>query len=80
MIYNLLHPPTGSVIENIDEEMRSVSYCSVKDVGDCLQACDIPGQVWMAKVDLVDAYRIVPIRVDDWKFLGICINGKYYID
>ena len=80
MIFNLSHPPKGSVNENIGEEMRSVSYCSVQDVGDCLQARYLPGQVWMAKVDLADAYRIVPIRVDDWKFLGICVNGKYYID
>mgnify|MGYP001796362826 CR=1 FL=1 len=53
---------------------------SATDVGDCLQSRYLPGQVWMAKVDLADAYRIVPIRVDDWKFLGICVNGKYYID
>ena len=33
-----------------------------------------------AKVDLADAYRIVPIRVDAWKFFGIFVNGKYNID
>ena len=38
------------------------------------------GNVWLAKVDLADAYTIVPIRTQDWKYLGICVQGEFYID
>ena len=34
----------------------------------------------MAKVDLSDAYRLVPINQMDWKYLGIKVAGKFYID
>ena len=80
MIFNLSHPMQGSVNDNILENCRSVHYCSVQDVGQCLLAKYREGNAWLAKVDLADAYRIVPIQRSDWKFLGICIEDQYYID
>lgn len=79
MIFNLSHPQGGSVNENIEEHFRSVQYCSIQDVGDCLVEKFSQG-AWMAKIDLADAYRIVPIHRQDWKFLGIKVEDQYYID
>ena len=80
MIFNLSYPDVGSVNTNIPECLRSVQYCSVQDVGHCLLSHYGKGEAWLAKVDLADAYRIVPIRREDWKFLGIFIEDEYYID
>lgn len=79
MIFNLSHPVSGSVNDNIPDCYRSVHYCSVQDVGQCILS-KYGEHGWMAKVDLADAYRIVPIQKTDWKFLGIFIEDQYYID
>ena len=34
----------------------------------------------LAKRDLKSAYRILPIRVEDFPLLGIKVGDKYYID
>ena len=80
MIFNLSHPVGGAVNDNIPELLRSVQYCSVQDVGQCMMSNYGDGVAWLAKVDLADAYRIVPIRREDWRFLGIYIEDEYYVD
>lgn len=34
----------------------------------------------MAKVDLQSAFTMVPLRKEDWQFLGIKWRGKFYVD
>ena len=34
----------------------------------------------MAKLDIKEAYRIVPIHPDDRRFLGVCWQGQVYVD
>ena len=34
----------------------------------------------MAKTDIKDAFRIIPIHPDDYKFLGFTLCGSYYYD
>lgn len=65
---------------NIAEDKRSVHYCNVHDVGQCLQRVYGQGQAWMAKVDISEAFRLVPISKKDWKFLGICVEKQYFVD
>lgn len=79
MIFNLSYPESGSINDNIPDTCRSVRYCSVRDVGQCLLA-KYGERAWLAKIDLADAYRIVPVQQADWKFLGMCINDQFYID
>lgn len=79
LIFNLSYPPGASVNDNILEGMKTVQYCSVHEVGQRL-VWKYGSSAWMAKVDLADAYRIVPIRCEDWKFLGMLIDGLYYFD
>lgn len=79
MIFNLSYPPGRSVNDNIEERYRTVSYCSVQEVGEYLLE-NYPTGAWAAKIDLEDAYRMVPIHQDDWKFLGINVEGRFYVD
>ena len=80
MIFNLSYPTSHSVNDHIKDTQKSVHYCSVMDVGHHLLEKFRPNGAWMAKVDLSDAYRLVPINQLDWRFLGIKMDGKYYID
>ena len=80
MIFNLSYPTGHSVNDHIKDTQKSVHYCSVMDVGHHLLEKFRPNGAWMAKVDLSDAYRLVPINQLDWRFLGIKMDGKYYID
>lgn len=82
MIFNLSHPRDRSVNDNIDQSFVTVSYCSVTDVVRWLMHNDLPGSSgwFMGKLDLADAYRIVPIRKEDWKFLGMSVGKDIYVD
>ena len=33
---------------------------------------------YLAKIDLADAYRNVPIRKEDWKYLGMQFEDKFF--
>ena len=79
LIHNLSSPNGNSINESIDTDMKSVSYCNVLDVAMFL-ASNPDSKCFMAKVDLKDAYRCVPVHPDDWKFLGMCYKGHYFID
>lgn len=79
LIFNLSVPVGTSVNDNILEGAKSVSYCCVGDVAQWLLDRQTK-EVYMAKVDLADAYRIVPIRKEDWQYLGMKLGGSYYVD
>ena len=38
-----------------------------------------PGTL-LAKVDLKNAFRLCPVRPEDWHLLGIRWRGQYYVD
>ena len=78
MIFNLSHPKGQSVNDNIPEDQTSVTYCSVTDVARWIVRQQ--GTWFMAKADLSDAYRMVPIRKSDWKYLGMRLGNDLFID
>ena len=80
LIFDLSYPTGGSVNSNIRDSYKSVSYCSVADVATFIYNTFQPGEGFLAKVDLADAYRIVPIRRADWGFLGMQVGEDIYID
>lgn len=80
LIHNLSSPRGKSVNDIIDPLMRTVSYCSVLDVASYLKDQQTGGPWYMAKVDLKDAYRCVPIAVQDRRYLGMQYRDKYYVD
>ena len=78
MIFNLSHPKDKSVNDNIPDHHTSVAYCTVADVAHWIT--HNPGSWFMAKADLSDAYRMVPIAKTDWKFLGMRLGSELFID
>ena len=79
LIHNLSYPESDSVNSHIDEDDKSVKYCSLLDVARFLVTTEGDGH-WLSKVDLKDAYRCVPIHKDDWRYLGMQLQDKYLCD
>jgi hypothetical protein len=80
MIFNLSEPHGVSVNANVPDSAKSVEYCSVDDVAKWLLKHDPHREMYMAKADLTDAYRMVPVKKDEWKFLGMRVGNDIYID
>ena len=81
LIHDLSKPTGCSVNDNIPDSLKSVQYCSVIQVAQFLQEKTTTDRVWyMAKVDLQDAYRNVPIIKEDWRYLGMTFEDKCFID
>lgn len=78
MITHLSYPEGGSVNDGIDDSSCSVQYTSFDKVTNMIHSLGYAAQI--AKRDLKSAYRILPIRVEDFQLLGIKVKDKYYID
>ena len=82
-LIDALSKPKGcSVNENIPDDKKSVHYCNVMQVAEFLKSeLDLGVDTYyMAKVDLKDAYRCCPIRKEDWRYLGMQLEDKLFID
>ena len=82
LIHDLSKPKGCSVNENIPDDKKSVHYCNVMQVAEFLKSeLDLGVDTYyMAKVDLKDAYRCCPIRKEDWRYLGMQLEDKLFID
>ena len=60
----------GSINDFIDLELYSLSYCTIGDAYTILNELG-PGAL-MSKIDLKNAFRLLPFRAEDWNLLGIC--------
>ena len=80
MIFNLSFPEGGSVNDNIMEECKPVEYCTITDVASYLLDNFPCEGAFLAKVDLQDAYRFVPVRKADWRHLGMQVGDDVYVD
>ena len=78
MIVDLSFPRNHSVNTGISEELSSITYAKVDDVVATIQHL---GQgTHLVKLDLQNAYRIVPIHPHDHHMLGIAWESRTYID
>lgn len=69
VIHDLSFPPTRSVNDYIDPEEFSLSYSSIDDATCLINSFD-SGTVYLAKLDLQDAYKHIFVRPADWHLLG----------
>ena len=78
MIVDLSSPFHHSVNDGIWQELTSLSYAKVDEAVDIILHLG-PGAE-LVKIDLKNAYRIVPIHPDDHHLLGIDWKGDTYVD
>ena len=74
----LSYPEGSSVNDFIPREISSVQYATVQDAISIIKQTRLP--VFMAKVDIESAFRIIPVSPVDRPLLGFQWKGKFYMD
>ena len=79
MILDLSYPKSScSVNANIDQKLKSVQYSNVRQaIGFLSQNRNLK---YSAKVDIKDAFRLIPIHDSDIPKLGFKFENKFYFD
>ena len=78
VIVDLSHSGDRSVNHLIRRETTHVAYSSTGDAAHLMHF--LGRNALMAKLDIKEAYRIVPIHPDNRRFLGVCWQGQVYVD
>ena len=78
VIVNLSRPDGRSVNDHLRRESTHVAYSSVDDTAHLMYS--LGRGALMAKLDIREAYRIVPIHPDDRRFLGVTWRDHVYVD
>ena len=78
LIVDLSSPPDHSVNDAIAKELCSVSYASMDQAVAMAQA--LGRGCLLAKLDLKEAYRAVPVHPSDQRLLAVQWEGATYID
>ena len=80
IIYHISAPTGSSINDFIDANTYTLTftYCTVDDAYTIINKL---GQgALLSKIDLKNAFRLMPVRQEDWNLLGIHWKSKYYID
>ena len=78
LIVYLSSPEGASVNDGISREMCSLSYVSIDSIVDCI--LKLGKGALMAKIDIKQAYRNIPMHPMDHYLLGVQWKGELYID
>ena len=78
MITDLLYPRSASVNDGISPNLCSLHYSSVDDAVALIR--QLGRNTLLIKLDIKDAYRIVPVHPADYPLLGISWRDQVYID
>ena len=78
LIHHLSFPRGSSLNDGISSDHTSVSYATVQDAIRLVKTTG-PG-CFLAKTDIKNAFRILPIHPADYPLLGICWKGYFYYD
>ena len=78
LIHHLSHPWGEGINAYIDDEASKVVFAKFDQA---IKLASIQGKgALMAKFDVKSAYRLLPVRESDFKFLGMHLEGRVYID
>lgn len=78
MIHHLSFPSGSSVNDGILSANTSVQYATIADAIGLIK--QYGKGCFLAKTDIKDAFRIIPIQPSDYPLLGMKWNGLYYYD
>ena len=78
LIVDLSSPKGASINDFVDPSLRSLTYASVEDAAAYVLKA---GQgALLAKLDIKSAYQNIPVHPGDRHLLGICWQGKTFVD
>ena len=78
VIHHLSYPQGASINDAIPREFSSVTYSSIQDAITMTKSSS--ATVYMAKLDVESAFRILPIAPTDRPLLGFRWRGLFYMD
>ena len=79
LLHNLSYPyDERSVNQNIPKDASTVKYATIQDAIKIIQECS--PNAHMAKSDIADAFRIIPLHPSQYHLTGFSWEGKYYYD
>ena len=78
VIHHLSHPQGSSVNDGIPHEFSSVQYATVQDAIAFIKRS--PHTIFLGKLDIEAAFRIIPVSPLDTPLLGFQWRGKFYRD
>ena len=78
LIMDLSQPHGSSINDDISKEQFSCEYTKFDDATDLLMSAG-PGSL-LCKLDIKHAYRLLPVRPDQWHHLCYQWEGNYYVD
>ena len=78
LIHHLSYPDGNSINCHIPKHFSSVQYQSVDTAIRFIQ--QLGKGALLAKTDLENAYKQVPIHPDDFELLGFMVDSKFYYD
>ena len=76
MIHHLSYPEVSPVNDFIPKEISSVQDATIQDAIDFIRHS--PKPVYMVKVDVESAFRIIPVSPADRPLLGFQWKGKFF--
>lgn len=80
LILDLSSPRYCSINDGIAQEDYSVTYSKFDDAINLIRNIGPSCFIFMAKVDIQHAFRLCPVRPQDWPLLGSAWNGRYFFE
>ena len=77
IIYHLSAPDGFSINDFIDPFTFSLSYCSIDDAYTIINK--LGPEALLSKIDLKDAFRLIPVQPSDGNFIGIFLKQNFYV-
>ena len=78
VIHHLSAPHGSSINDHIDPSCFSLRYCSIDTAVSITNRLG-PGTL-TGKLDLKNAFRLIPVRREGWHLLGTHWQGQWYLD
>ena len=78
LITHLSYPKGNSVNDGINKDFASVKYASVSDAINILKK--LGSNAYMAKTDIKNAFRIIPIHPSQFNLLVFKFKGFWFVD
>ena len=79
LLHNLSYPYNETSINaQISAEDKHVKYASINDA--IKKILSLPRGSYAAKTDVAHAFKLIPVKPEQYHKLGIHFDGKYYYD
>ena len=78
LVMDLSQPRGKSINEGIEKEDFNIQYSKFDDATSMIRTAG--RDCLLSKLDIKHAYRLLPVRSDQWHMLAYRWNGKYYVD